>query len=91
MALWKWFLQTITKTLQQQDGVGKYVYLHPWAFWSFGPSWQEFCPDVPFCGARPLVSGRLGRRGGNFVLMRPSAVHALSFLVVWAVGAGFLS
>ena len=36
-------------------------------------------------------SGRLGCRGGNFVFMRPSAVHAISFLVVSAVGAEFLS
>ena len=39
----------------------------------------------------PGHSGHLGRRGGNFVLLHPSAVHALSFLVVWAVGAGILS
>ena len=32
--------------------------------------------------------GRLGFRGGNFVLMHASAVHAFSFLVVWAVGVG---
>ena len=39
----------------------------------------------------PGRSGRFGRRGGNFVLMRPSAVHTLSFLVVWAIGTGILS
>ena len=36
----------------------------------------------------PGRSGRLGFRGGNFVLMHASAVHAFSFLVVWAVGIG---
>ena len=41
-----------------------------------------------FCSACAFVSGRLGRRGGNFVLMRTSAVRALSFLVVWAGGGG---
>ena len=48
MALWKWFLQRIAST-PQQNGVGKYVYLHPWAFWSFGPSGQEFGHDARFC------------------------------------------
>ena len=36
-------------------------------------------------------SGHLGCRGGNFVLMRPSAVHAISCLVVSAVGAELVS
>ena len=36
----------------------------------------------------PGRSGRLGFRGGNFVLMHASPAHALSFLVVWAVGIG---
>ena len=36
----------------------------------------------------PGRSGRLGFRGGDFVLMHASAVHAFSFLVVWAVGIG---
>ena len=39
----------------------------------------------------PVRSGHLGCRGGNFVLMRPSAVHAISCLVVSAVGEEFLS
>ena len=38
----------------------------------------------------PGRSSRLGFRGGNFVLMHASAVHAFSFLVVWAVGIGNL-
>ena len=38
----------------------------------------------------PGRSGRLGFRGGNFVLMHASAVHAFSFLVVSAVGIGNL-
>ena len=33
-------------------------------------------------------SGRLGCRGGNFVLMHASAMHAFSFLVIRAVGIG---
>ena len=52
------------ETPQQQDGVSKYIYLHPWALWSFGLSWRGFCPDARFCGARLFVSGRLGRRAG---------------------------
>ena len=55
MALWKWFLQTITKMPQQQDGVCKYVYLDPWAFWSFGPSGREFCHDAHFCCSRSIL------------------------------------
>ena len=38
----------------------------------------------------PGRSDRLGFRGGNFVLMHASAVHAFSFLVVSAVGIGNL-
>ena len=36
----------------------------------------------------PGRSVRYGFRGGNFVLMHTSAVHAFSFLVVWAAGVG---
>ena len=32
---------------------------------------KEYGPDARFCGARAPVSGRLCRRGGKFVGMRP--------------------
>ena len=91
MALWKWFLQTITKTPPHQEGVGKYVYLHPWALWSFGLSWRKFCPDARFCGARLLVSGRLAVGVGNFVMMRVFVVAWVYFasLLAWRCGNGF--
>ncbi|MEC8483684.1 MAG: hypothetical protein VXY99_07680 [Pseudomonadota bacterium] len=38
-------MQTFTRARQQQHGAGKYVYLHPWAFWSLGPALQKRASD----------------------------------------------